>query len=71
MPLQQQTGRLARVRQSFFALPTWVQIWMMFILGPVNMATLAFLNQPSGILIAAPSVTAIKLRQTVTITSNT
>lgn len=50
---QQQTGRLARIRQSFFDLPTWVQIWMMFILGPVNMATLAFLNQPAGVLIAA------------------
>ena len=53
MPLQQQTGRLVSIRQSFFALPTWVQIWMMFILGPVNMATLAFLNQPAGVLITA------------------
>ena len=52
MPLQQPTGRLARIWQSFFALPTWVQIWMMFILGPVNLAPLAFLNQPAGVLIA-------------------
>ena len=52
MSLQQPTGRLARIRQSFFALPLWAQIWMMFILGPVNLATLAFLNQPAGVLIA-------------------
>ncbi|NET48872.1 MAG: hypothetical protein F6K09_09130 [Merismopedia sp. SIO2A8] len=45
-------SRLTRIQQSFFALPTWVQIWMMFILGPVNLATLAFLKQPTGIPIA-------------------
>ena len=48
----QLTNRFTRIQKSFFALPLWVQIWMMFILGPVNMATLAFLNQPSGTLIA-------------------
>ena len=56
MSLNQQTSRLARIRQSFFELPTWVQIWMMFILGPVNLAPLAFLNQPAGVLIAALAV---------------
>ncbi|MEO0836156.1 MAG: hypothetical protein AAFY16_09250 [Cyanobacteria bacterium J06642_3] len=50
---EQQLGRLARIQKSFFNLPIWVQIWMMFILGPVNLASLAFLNQPSGVLIAA------------------
>ena len=29
---------------------------MMFILGPVNLAPLAFLNQPTGVLIAALAV---------------
>ncbi|MEM6611409.1 MAG: hypothetical protein AAF652_03990 [Cyanobacteria bacterium P01_C01_bin.72] len=52
-PQQQQTGRLARIWRSFFNLPTWVQIWMMLILGPVNLATLTFLDQPAGTLIAA------------------
>lgn len=52
MSRQRSASRLARIQQSFFALPAWVQIWMMFILGPVNLATLGFLNQPSGVLIA-------------------
>ena len=50
------SSRLARIKQSFFELPTWVQIWMNFILGPINLATLAFLNQPAGGLIAALAV---------------
>lgn len=37
---------------SFRALPVWVQIWMAFFLGPVNVASLAFLNEPQGVLIA-------------------
>jgi len=38
--------------QSFMALPKWVKFWMMFILGPVNAASLLFLNEPSGGLVA-------------------
>ncbi|SOH93215.1 hypothetical protein SAMN06273572_1011070 [Monaibacterium marinum] len=38
---------------SFTALPMWVKLWMMLILGPINMATLAYLDQPMGITIAA------------------
>ena len=53
LPKQRQPSRLASIQQSFFDLPIWVQIWMMFILGPVNLATLAFLNQPASNLIAA------------------
>ena len=56
LPNQQQTTRLARIQQSFFNLPIWVQIWMMFILGPINLASRAFLNQPSGNLIAALAI---------------
>ena len=37
---------------SFRALPGWVQIWVMFILMPINMFSLYFYNQPSGMLIA-------------------
>ncbi len=51
-PKHQKTSRLARIQTSFFALPIWVQVWMMFILGPINLATLAFLSQPAGVLIA-------------------
>lgn len=49
----QRKGRIARVMQSHSELPTWVQIWMNFILGPINLATLLFIGQPSGLLIAA------------------
>ena len=52
----QNPGRWARIRQSYNALPNWVKIWMNFILGPVNLATLAFLDQPSGPLIAALAI---------------
>lgn len=50
------TGRVARIMQSYDGLPTWVKIWMNFILGPINLATLFFLNQPSGGLIAALAI---------------
>ena len=49
----QKQGRIARVMQSHSELPTWVQIWMNFILGPINLATLLFIGQPGGLLIAA------------------
>ena len=52
----QNPGRFARIFQSYDDLPNWVKIWMNFILGPVNLATLAFLNQPSGPLIAALAI---------------
>lgn len=39
--------------RSFAALPNWVKIWMVFILAPINMATLAFVDQPMGLWIAA------------------
>ncbi|MEO0354690.1 MAG: hypothetical protein AAF268_07705 [Cyanobacteria bacterium P01_A01_bin.3] len=56
MSINKQPNRLVRIQQSFFELPTWVQIWMNFILGPVNLVPLIFLNQPSGGLIAALAV---------------
>lgn len=59
LPKQRQPSRLESIWRSFFNLPTWVQIWMMFILGPINLATLAFLNQPSGILIAVLAVSGM------------
>ncbi len=37
---------------SFRALPAWVQIWVAFILAPINMASLYFINEPSGLWIA-------------------
>ncbi len=46
---------------SFRNLPLWVQIWMVFVLIPVNLAPLAFVDQPQGALIAALSVTGMAL----------
>ncbi len=37
---------------SFRRMPVWVQIWVAVILVPVNIATLAFVNQTNGIWIA-------------------
>ena len=70
MSRQQPTSRLVRIRQSFFALPTWVQIWMMFILGPVNLATLAFLKQPAGILIAVLALSGMIFTVSIVIASS-
>ncbi len=52
----QSPGRVARIMRSYDDLPTWVKIWMNFILGPINLATLAFINEPSGPLIAALAI---------------
>ena len=37
---------------SFRALPLWVQLWMVVILMPINFASLFFLGEPQGGLIA-------------------
>ena len=55
----QHPSRLASILQSYNELPSWVKIWINFILGPINLATLAFLNQPSGGLIAALSLSGM------------
>lgn len=43
---------ILEIWKSFRSMPAWVQIWVAFILAPVNMASLAFLNEPSGLWIA-------------------
>lgn len=37
---------------SFRALPVWVQIWVTFILVPVNSLALVFLGEPNGVPVA-------------------
>ncbi len=44
---------IREIWSSFRALPALVQIWVAFILAPVNMATILFINQPGGLLVAA------------------
>lgn len=56
VPDTHKPGRIARIMQSYNGLPKWVKIWINFILGPVNLATLAFLNEPEGALIAALAI---------------
>ena len=40
------------ILRSFISLPKWVKAWMMFILGPVNFASLFFLNETEGVFTA-------------------
>jgi len=47
--------------RSFDALPVWVQIWVALILVPVNMASLFFINQPTGFWIAFLAIIAMML----------
>ncbi len=47
--------------RSFRNLPVWVQIWMALFLIPFNLAPLAFLDQPYGILIAVLAITGMAL----------
>ncbi len=42
--------------RSFRALPLWVQVWVGLILVPVNMASILFVYQPTGLLIAALAI---------------
>ncbi|AOW14168.1 hypothetical protein LPB72_06410 [Hydrogenophaga crassostreae] len=51
----------AAVWRSFGALPAWVKIWMVVILAPVNLASLAFLDRPSGAWIAALAIGGMAL----------
>lgn len=56
-----QTPLLSAIWRSFRALPTWVKVWMMVILAPVNLASLAFLDQPTGGWIAAMAIGGMAL----------
>ena len=48
----QSTSLFTDILRSFISLPKWVKAWMMFILGPVNFASLFFLNEPEGVFTA-------------------
>lgn len=41
---------------SFRRLPLWVQIWVAFILVPINIAALVFVFEPYGLLVAALAI---------------
>lgn len=50
---------------SYRSLPLWVQIWMSFWLVPVNMVSLAFLDQEWGKTIAFLAIIAMALNVVV------
>lgn len=52
------TERLGRIYRSYRSLPGWVQIWVFFILGPVNLAAFALTATPIGYW-AAVAVTLV------------
>lgn len=43
---------IVQIWASFRALPHWVQIWVALFLVPINMASLFFIAEPGGILVA-------------------
>lgn len=47
-----QPNIIAEIWRSFRAMPVWVQIWVVGILVPVNMASLFFMDQSMGLWIA-------------------
>jgi len=47
-----QSNVFVEIWNSFRATPGWVQVWMVFLLIPINMASLFFINEPKGMLIA-------------------
>ena len=58
---------IKKIYLSYRAMPTWVQIWVLFILVPCNMASLYFINQPMGVWIAALANIAMLLNMPVMI----
>ncbi len=43
---------MLEIWKSFRRMPVWVQVWVACILGPINIATLYYVSQPYGILVA-------------------
>ena len=43
---------MLEIWKSFRRMPVWVQVWVACILAPINIATLYYVSQPYGILVA-------------------
>jgi len=52
MTTTNQTNIFIDIWNSFRSIPGWVQIWVMFILMPVNLASLFFMSKPMGGVLA-------------------
>jgi hypothetical protein len=58
---EKSSSLMSDIMTSFLALPHWVNVWLLVVLGPVNMASLFFLSQPEGPLIASLVVAGMVL----------
>lgn len=47
-----QRSLILDIWKSYRSLPGWVQIWAAFVLVPVNVASVAFIEEPSGLWVA-------------------
>lgn len=64
-PQQSSSGLLMDIWRSFRALPTWVQMWVMLILAPANMASAVFWNEPLGAWITILTYVAMMLNMPI------
>jgi hypothetical protein len=64
-PIKQEGHMLTEIWKSFRAMPAWVQIWVAFLLVPINMAAIFFIDQPSGVWIAILAIGAMMLNMPV------
>lgn len=51
--------------KSYRAMPMWVQLWVGLVLTPVNMASLFFISEPSGLMVAFLANIAMALNMPV------
>ena len=56
---------ILEIWQSFRTLPLWVQIWVGLLLAPINLASLWFIDQPSGGWVALLAVGAMMMNMPV------
>lgn len=63
----QKPGLILACWRSYRALPLWVQIWTALILMPMNLASLTFLQQDGGVLVAILAISAMILNLPVLI----
>ncbi|MFU8776355.1 MAG: hypothetical protein ACNA7M_01615 [Roseovarius sp.] len=50
---------ISQIWQSYRRLPFWVQLWVAFILVPVNAASLLYIAQPAGAWLAMMAIGAM------------
>lgn len=56
---------LTEIWISFRAMPASIQVWVAFLLAPINMAAIFFMDQPFGIWIAILAIGAMTINMSV------